>query len=120
MHKLSNLWKAVLILFQLVKQKMLFFRSISNSCIQTLHFFFIYIIQVLNYVQFFLMVSSGLLEKIFCPGRFFGVSKIAFGGKFSFSRVTGMSVGTRLYSYRSFVLLRPSSEDCLQSVCSKY
>ena len=40
--------------------------------------------------------------------------------KFSFSRVTGMIVGTGLYSYRSFVLLRPSSEDCLQSVCSKY
>ena len=28
-------------------------------------------------------------------------------------------MGTGLYSCRSFVFLRPSSEDCLQSVCSK-
>ena len=48
------------------------------------------------------------------------VTKIAFGGNFYFSRVTGMIVGTGLHSYRSFVLLRPSYEDCLQSVCSKY
>ena len=68
------------------------------------------------------MVSSGLLEKSFVLVAFSDsiVSKNAFGGKFSFSRVTGMIVGTGLYSYRSFVLLRPSSEDCLQSVCSKY
>ena len=55
------------------------------------------------------MVSSGLLEKIFWPGFFFGVSivsKIAFGGKFSVSRVTGMIVGTGLHSYRNFFLLR--------------
>ena len=52
------------------------------------------------------MVSSGLLEKSFVLVFFSDsiVSKIAFGGKFSFSRVTGMIMGTGLYSYRSFVL----------------
>ena len=72
-------------------------------------FFFIYIIQVFNYIIFF----NGFIWsswKIFGLGDFFGVSivsKIAFGGKFSVSRVTGMIVGTGLYSYRSFVLLGP-------------
>ena len=70
----------------------------------------------------FLMVSSGLLEKSFVLvafSEFQQFQKLHLAVNFLVS-LEWLWVATGLHSYRSFVLLRPSSEDCLQSVCTLY
>ena len=112
----SNLWKAVLILLQLVKQKMLFFRSIHASKL------FIFIIQVLITSDFFIgFIWSSW--NIFYLGGFLGVlivSKITLQVNFLFLVSLGWLWVRVNIHIEALFFWDLSSEDCLQSVSFKY